>query len=77
MAKRKPTVKDWIYFGIILVVCNFVVPPVLRWVGVPQDLWPGPDRVPPDVAMGLITVACVGVLIWFTWHVRRERRSPR
>ena len=76
--KRKTTSemtgRDWIHLGIIAVVCNFVLPPVLRWLGVPAIPC---LHLPKTVVMGLISVACVGVLVWFVGHVRRERREHR
>jgi threonine/homoserine/homoserine lactone efflux protein len=73
------TRKDWIVLGVLLVLNWFVLSPalhwLLRWLGVPED-W-GVYNLPPDVRMGLLTVICLGVLVWFAWHVRRERRSPR
>ena len=72
------TRKDWVVLGVLLVLNWFVLSPalhwLLQWLGVPEDL--GVYNLPPDVRMGLLTVICLGVLVWFAWHVRRQR-APR
>jgi hypothetical protein len=70
---RELTVKDWIHLAIIVIVCTFVLPPLLRWLG--ADALQA--RVLTAVGPGGVVVASVAVLVWFTWHVRRERRSTR